>query len=114
MADFTIKRNDLLPVLEAVLKDADGQPVNLTDAVSCAFHMRLESDQSMTVEDGVCSFDADRLTGKVLYAWAAGDPVDTAVEGTYLGEFEITWPASKIQTYPSIGYIDIEIVEDLS
>lgn len=111
MADFTIKRNDLLPVLEAILKDADGQPVDLTDAVSCVFHMRLESDQSLTVEDGVCSFDADRLTGKVLYAWATND---TDAEGVYLGEFEVTWPASKLQSYPSIGYIDIEIVKDLS
>ena len=111
MADFTIKRNDLLPVLEAVLKDADGQPVDLTDAVSCAFHMRLESDQSMAIEDGVCSFDADRLTGKVIYAWVTDD---TGTEGTYLGEFEVTWPTSKLQSYPSIGYIDIVIVEDLS
>ena len=51
---------------------------------------------------------------RVSFLECSVTPVDTAVEGVYLGEFEVTWPASKIQSYPSIGYIDIEIVKDLS
>jgi hypothetical protein len=111
MADFTIKRNDLLPVLEAILKDADGNPVDLTNATACDFHMRLESTQAMKITDGSCTFDADRLTGKVSYPWTG---TDTDTEGVFLGEFSVTWTGGKEQSFPSTGYINIEITEDLA
>lgn len=111
MADFTIKRNDLLPIFEAVLKDAEGNPVDLTNALSCVFHMRDESSVSLKIEDGVCAFNADRSTGKVFYEWAG---TDTDTSGVFLGELSVTWTGGKIQSYPSIGYINIQIVDDLS
>lgn len=111
MADFTIKRNDLLPALEVVLRDADGNPVDLTNATSCVFHMRNTDDKTMKVTDGPCQFDSDRTTGKVTYAWSGTD-TDTAA--SFVGEFQVTWSGGKIQTFPSIGYIDIDVVEDLA
>ncbi len=114
MADFTIKRNDLLPVLEAILKDADDNPVDLTDATGVVFHMREEETAGLKIEDGSASIDSNPQTGKVSYPWVSNGVKDTDTSGLFLGEFEVTWTGGKIQTFPSQGYISIQIVDDLS
>ena len=114
MTDFTIKRNDLLPVLETVLKNAADQPVDLTDATGVVFHMRQEETALLKIEDGSAAIDANPQTGKVSYAWTSNGEKDTDTSGIFLGEFEVTWTGGKIQTFPSKGYISIEIVDDLS
>ena len=111
MADFLIKQHSVVPSLTGILKDGDGNPVDLSAATSCVFHMRFEKTQAVVIEDGSCVFDGDRTTGKVTYIWADGD---TDVVGTYFGEFEITWTGDKEQTFPSTGYIVIEIIGDIA
>ena len=114
MSDFTIKRNDLLPTLEAILKDADGNPVDLTDATDVVFHMREEEGAGLKIDGVAASFDANPATGKVIYAWRTNGNKDTDTSGLFLAEFEVTWTGGKIQTFPSQGYISIQIVDDLS
>lgn len=115
MADFSIKRNDLLPVLEAILKDANDNPVDLTDATDVVFHMREEDGETLKIDGVAGTFGANRATGKVIYAWRWLDPdFDTDTSGLFLAEFEVTWTGGKIQTFPSRGYISIQIVDDLS
>ncbi len=114
MADFTIKRNDLLPVLEAILKDANNEPVDLTDATGVVFHMREEEGEALKIDGVAGTFGANRATGKVIYAWVSNGTKDTDTSGLFLGEFEVTWTGGKIQTFPSKGYITVEIVDDLS
>lgn len=114
MADFSIKRNDLLPVLEAILKDADDKPVDLTDATGVVFHMREEETETLKIDGIDGTFDSNRTTGKVSFAWRTNGNKDTDTSGIFLGEFEVTWTGGKIQTFPSQGYISIEIIDDLS
>ncbi len=114
MADFTIKRNDLLPVLEAILKDAEDKPVDLTLATGVVFHMREEDAGSLKIDGVDGAIDANPQTGKVSYVWVSNGTKDTDTSGLFLGEFEVTWTGGKIQTFPSKGYISIEIVDDLS
>ena len=114
MADFSIKRNDLLPALEVVLRDADGDPVDLTSATGCVFHMRDEADEVLKITGGTCNINADPTTGKVTYVWGTKALTDTDTAGVYYGEFEVTWTGGKLQSFPSIGYVDIEIVQDLA
>ncbi len=115
MADFTIKRNDLLPLLEAILKDADDNPVDLTDATGVVFHMREEDTETLKIDGVDGAIDSNPQTGKVSFVWRWLDPdFDTDTSGIFLGEFEVTWTGGKIQTFPSQGYISIEIVDDLS
>lgn len=107
MADFWIKKNDTVPVLEAILKDSDGVVVDVTGA-SIRFHMAtiggtLKVDDTGSVVDG--------SAGHVRYEWIAAD-TDTA--GTYLAEWEVTYPNSTIETFPSDGYFEIEILSDLA
>jgi hypothetical protein len=110
MADFSIKRNDLLPVLDAILKDADKQPIDLTNAQSIVFHMRSEDSRELKITDGVAEF-TDKPSGAVRYSWVDGD---TDTEGLFLAEFEVTWNDSKIQTFPNADFISVQIIEDLS
>lgn len=114
MADFTIKRNDLLPTLEAILKDADDNPVDLTDATGVVFHMREEDTNLLKIEDGPTNIDANPQTGKVIFPWRTNGNKDTDTSGLFLGEFEVTWTGGQIQTFPSKGYISVEIIDDLS
>jgi len=114
MADFTIKRNDLLPKLEAILKDGNNDPVDLTAATDIVFHMRFEKESTLKIQDGEVDIDLDPTTGKVSYEWQGGTTSDTDTEGIFLGEFSVTWTGGKEQTFPSAGYINIEIYEDLA
>jgi len=111
MADFTIKRNDLLPILEAILRDANENPVDLTDATGVVFHMREEAGAAMKITDGLAAIGSNPAAGQVSYAWQT-DETDTS--GIFLAEFEVTWTGGKIQTYPSKGYISVEVVDDLA
>lgn len=104
MADFTIKANDRLPVLDAVLSNLSG-PIDLTTATQVRFIMK---STAFTVT-GVCTV-VNALTGAVRYTWAAGD---TANPGEYQLEFEITWPGPKLETVPNDSYKSVSVLADL-
>lgn len=107
MPDFWIKRNDTTPALDAILRDSDKVVVDVTGA-SIRFHMTsitgtLKVDKAGQVIDGAA--------GHVRYEWVAAD-TDTA--GTYIAEWEVTYPNSTIETFPSDGYFEVEVVGDLA
>lgn len=109
MSTFTIKKNDTSPDLQATLTDADGAAVNLTGA-TVRFHMRLPGASSAKV-DAAGSIVGTATDGVAKYSWSAGD-TDTA--GVYEAEFEITYSGGGIETFPSGGYILVNVLEDLA
>jgi hypothetical protein len=109
LADYTLKKNDTFPVLTAILSDQVG-PVNLTSADS----VKLIMKSGGTTIQGTCAITLPQTggdVGKVTYDWA---PADTATTGTYQLEFEVTWNAGDIETFPNDGYKELEIVADLA
>ncbi len=106
--DFTIKRNDRLPSLAATLTDALGAPVDLTSTL-VRFIMAAGAGTG-TVAVNAPAVVVNSSGGTVRYDWAAGD---TATSGTFNGEFEVTFPNGKKQTFPSANYITIQIFNDL-
>jgi hypothetical protein len=59
------------------------------------------------------NFTAATLTinvGTVQYNWGA---TDLQVADSYTVEFEVTWPASQVQTFPNSGYGNIAVMADL-
>ena len=106
MADFTIKENDLLPVIQATITDSDGTAVDLSGGT--VKFLMLDQDNTLKV-DAAGSFVTDGSDGQVQYAWSGTD-TDTA--GGYRAEFEITI-SGKIVTAPNNGYLTIKILEDL-
>lgn len=90
------KTNDNYPSISGVISDASGA-LNIFTAVSLKF---LAKSGSTTIT-GVAVNDDDGTTpnrGKWHYTWGG---TDLAVAGTYQVEIEVTWPSSKVETFPS-------------
>jgi len=108
MSNFSIKENDTLPALRAVLKDSAGDPVDLTDA-TVMFHMRNTSNSNVKVDSAAVIIDA--TGGVVDYQWSAQD---TDSVGQYEIEFEVTFSGGGIQTFPNNSYGTVVIFDDLA
>lgn len=108
MADFSMKANDRLPVIKAVLK-RNGAPLDLTNATSVDFIMKGTGPTGAVKVNSPAEI-VDAPGGVVQYAWAIGD---TNTPGTYQGEWEITWQDGKPQTVPTKSYHAIEVAADL-
>ena len=104
---FSIKQNDTSPAIQATLKDADGNAVNLTGA-SVQFHMKdqtgtLKVDSAMTIQNAT--------GGIVTYDWQSGD---TDTVGNYSAEFEVTYSDSSVETFPNGSNVGISIRAELA
>jgi hypothetical protein len=108
MATFTIKKNDNLPVLSAVLKDGDGVEIDMTGATVVFRMRRADGTQHIYKVNAAASFVTDGSDGAVEYEWQAGD-LDTP--GDYLGEFVITFGGGDVQTVPNDDYIRVKVVD---
>ena len=110
-ADWTTKKDDLLPILSVTLEDING-PVDLSGASSINFKMILKDDLGQTPKiDAIAIPDPDQVTnkGQITYAWVDGD---TDTPGTYYGEFEALYGASPL-TFPNDTYYIIGIIDDV-
>jgi hypothetical protein len=117
MADFEIKANDRLPIIEAVLgygapavqADLDDLATALADpATVVSFIMRKQGDPAAKVDAPATVVDA--AARRVRYDWLA---VDTDTPGSYQAEWEVIFPSGKPQTFPLRTYHSIDILADL-
>jgi len=104
--DITIKRGDTKNCIKAILKDADGTPVNLTGC-DVKFYM-APLDQSITINRAADIQDA--IAGEVWIEWLSGE---TDVVGVYRAEFKVAHLDGKTETFPNSGYISIQMLNDL-
>ena len=107
MADYTLKRYDTGPAITATILDANGNVVNLTGA-SVNFVMR-----PMTAVAPTTNLAATIVTpsaGTVTYQPTA---TDTGIAGIYQAEFHITSSGGVKTTFPTDGYLEVSIEEDL-
>lgn len=114
MIEFVLKVGATGVPLTVTLKDASGDPVNLTDA-DVDFFMALPNSAVRKINGAACTV-LDQVTneGGVQYDFSASD-ADTA--GEYDGEFKVTLPSGGIVYYPTDkgqkAYIRIHIQERL-
>lgn len=106
MAAFRIKKGDLLPEIQGTCEDANG-PIDLTNATGVRFLMGLTG--STTNKVAAAATFVDRPSGVVKYTWTGTD-TDTVAD--YDGEFEVTWPGSKPETFPNRGFLKISVYQD--
>lgn len=102
MADFAIKSFDRLPSIQATLS------ADLTSAVSVDFIMRPKAGGAAKVNAAATIVDASG--GVVRYDWAVGD---TDTPGEFQAEWEVHWPGSKTQTFPTTSYHTVDVLADL-
>jgi hypothetical protein len=106
VSDFSIKRHDRLPSIQATLTYPGSTPVDLTSS-TVKFIMKLPSG---AVKVNAAAVLVTPTSGVVRYDWLA---IDTDVAGTYDGEWEVTFSSGKKQTFPTTGYHSIAVVADL-
>lgn len=100
----TLKRNDTKVNVKATLSNESG-PVNLTDC-SVRFLMSKQGKNKVARE----ALIQDAVNGIVWFVFEQGD---TSESGRFEAEFEVTFSDARIETFPSDGYILIDILTDL-
>lgn len=109
-ADFTIRKGDTASQLADTLKDADGNPVDISGA-TVTFTMTPVAGgaakvDAATASNGQTGDGSDGTKGQVSYTWTADD---TDTDGYYLGAWQVTFADETVQTYPNDGYILIHV-----
>jgi len=103
---FTIKQNDTSPRLLYQLDLPDGQTLN--GSVTVRFHM-AQPDGTVVVDELGAVWSADDQ--QTVYNWAAAD---TAADGTFKAEFEVTFDDGSIETFPNNEYLLVKVYPDLA
>jgi len=110
---FTIKQNDTLPAIEAIIRTRGSIdqliPFTLSGVTACTFSMADDCGNliiSSAPAQIVCVSG-----GTVQYNWVVGD---TAEAGKFTGEFELLFAGGDKMTIPTIGSIGIQINKDIN
>jgi len=108
MAEFVIKKGDLLPKIRIALTNTAGTALDLTGATA-EFRMRLR-EGAIKVDDAVMSVVAPATGGIVEYTWAG---TDTDTVGVYDSEVILTY-VNGTQTIPSAGFVTVIVAPTLA
>jgi hypothetical protein len=104
--DVILKRGDTRHAVKAILKDVEGDPVDLTGCevsfVMAPLGRRAVINRAAHIQDAVA--------GEVWVVWVPGE---TDITGIYRAEFKVIYPDGRKETFPSDGYISIQIMNDL-
>ena len=106
---FFIKQNDTRPSLEVYLRDDKDRPVDITGA-TVVFNMRNAATDVAVVTNGTVAV-ISTSAGRGRYTFVAAD---TATAGTFDAEFQITFAAGGVETFPNDGHIKIIITDDVA
>lgn len=104
MADFYVRRGDRSNPLRRTLRNADGSAKDLITRTVKFYMTNVRTGQA--VVDGVEITPVDAANGIVQYEWAVGT---TDVAGSYRGEFRTIDADGRPETFPNVGYIEIQI-----
>lgn len=105
---FRIKKGDTAPPIAVqILKESDNLPLDISSS-SVTFSMYRTVDSSTLKVPASAGSIVSGPLGQVQYSWAAGD---TDTPGKYDAEFTVTLPSGKIATFPSEGYILVEVLD---
>lgn len=107
-ADFIIKQGDVLPVLTDTLTFSDGSAADLVGG-SVNFVMRALTAAGTTTNAAATIVNA--VGGQVSYTFTAQD---TAGAGMYMANWVVTFAGGTVMTWPTDGYLEINIEENLT
>lgn len=102
---FSIKQNDLWPAIRAILRDSDGNAIDLTGS-TVTFTMRVYGSATPPVISAAAATVLSPATaGRVEYQWAGAD---TATLGMYQAEFGLDI-GGKVGTAPNATHLLVRI-----
>lgn len=106
MADFYIGQGDTASSMVVTLRDANGNPVNITGAT---VHIDVTPIHGGTKIVDTAATITDATNGVVSYTFTAGQ---TANAGDYLATFTVTFGGGQIESFPNAGYYLVTINPD--
>lgn len=101
MPDFTIRRGDTAPPVEAQLLEDDGDPVDLSNVHQVVFEME---SKARTVRGKCRLIDGER--GRVKYQW---DPGETDVARDYDAHFIVEYQDGRKLTVPNTRDLHVKV-----
>lgn len=101
MSNFTIKQGDLEPGLFVTIDNTSGAVVSFATVTSIQLRFATSQGRELWVRGMT-----QEGTSSASYAWQQGD---TDTPGIYYGEVIVTWFGGRVQTYPPMGYLLIDI-----
>lgn len=104
------KRNDTWPDVVSILKDADGNAVDL-DGATVKFITKGSDGQVKTNAAATPDPDQAANKGRVTYSLTAAD---TDASDEYVQEWEVTFAGGQVGTFPNPGYNLFIVVDDLA
>lgn len=104
--DVILKRGDTRHAIKAILKDANKDPVDLTNC-DVTFVMAPIGRPAIINRT---AYIHDASNGEV---WVVFRPGDTDMSDVYQAEFKVVYPDGKKETFPNFKYIKIKIVKNL-
>lgn len=108
---FKLTQSDTSPVLGTTLRDG-GIHVDISGYNEVRFHMQNEYEE-VVINDNTSGRvnvrDASR--GKVEYVFSTED---TDTVGKYYAEWQVEYGDGTVETFPTDGYIIIEILEGIA
>ena len=102
-----LKRGDTRMAIRATLIGSDGAPVDLSSAARVRWLM-ADGRRELVMDREAEVIEA--AAGRVLVTF---EPGDTDRAGVFVAEFEVQWSDGRRETYPTDGYLHIEIIPDL-
>lgn len=112
-----LKRGDTLPIFDAILRDAMGDPIDLQAGDTVALFMRqagppraakISGAACIIVAPGALPDDPDR--GRITYAWV---PADTDTPGKFELEVRLTLAGGGVETFPNAGAHPVDVVQEM-
>lgn len=109
--DFFIKEGDRNPPLEAIVIDANGDPIDLSTATAIRFFMINPGETTPKVDgSAMTKVTPPGTDGRVRYEWGVDD---TDAYGDYDGEIEVEWSNNTKTTFPNHGFIRIKVLKTI-
>ncbi|WP_187442313.1 BppU family phage baseplate upper protein [Sutcliffiella horikoshii] len=102
-----LKTTDSWDILPYTIKSASGTPVDLTNA-TVSFIMAKTGSLSPVINKEAEIIDAE--SGKVQYKFTE---TDTLLTGTFNAEFQVVFPNEERKTFPTAGYLKVQIASNL-
>ena len=109
-ADYSIRKGDTGPAIEAQLTNVDGSTVDLTDASEVRLYIRRQADGEDVVNTAIAIDDA--ADGQVSHEFDNG--FSSTGDGMHSLYFEVQFSSGSIESYPRGGVAYLWVPERFS
>jgi hypothetical protein len=106
MTEISMRQGTTLPILQATVKDDNGDVIDLSTVTAVVF--RMYNTDGVKI-DNVDASVVSAVDGTIKYEWTAED---TDTVASYNAHFKLTFASGGIMIAPSRNTLNIEVWDD--